>query len=81
MGINVQTQATLLASCSVHPLSISHDSAGGGGEQIALLDWFRKRTRFTPSGDDGVDSPSPHFPSIVAAATSDCSKWNRFAEG
>jgi hypothetical protein len=32
---------------------LSHDSAGGGG-QIALLDWFRKRTRSTPSGDDEV---------------------------
>ena len=36
--------------CSVHsPLLVSHDSAGGGGRQIALLDWFRKRTRSTPS--------------------------------
>jgi hypothetical protein len=33
---------------------LSHDSAGGGGRQIALLDWFRKRTRSTPSGDDEV---------------------------
>jgi hypothetical protein len=34
--------------------SISHDSAGGGGRQIALLDWFRKRTRSILSRDDRV---------------------------
>jgi hypothetical protein len=45
----------LRASCSVHlPLLVSHDSAGGRGWQIPLWDWFRKRTRCTPSGDDGV---------------------------
>jgi hypothetical protein len=45
----------LLASCCA-PLAapLCHDSAGGGGRQIALLDWFRKRTRSTPSGDDEV---------------------------
>ncbi len=29
---------------------LSHDSAGGGGRQMALLDWFRKRTQAAPLG-------------------------------
>ena len=55
----------LLASCCA-PLAapLCHDSAGGGGRQIALLDWFRKRTRSTPSGDDGVKL-HPKTPRIV----------------
>jgi len=45
---------------------LSHDSAGGGGRQIALLDWFRKRTRSTPSGDDWVSGTGRDHSIVVA---------------
>jgi hypothetical protein len=47
----------LLASCSVHsPLHSATIVPGGGGRQIALLDWFRKRTRSTPSARYPADA-------------------------
>ncbi len=52
-----RTLCSALRALFTHRL-LSHDSASGGGRQIALLDWFRKRTRSTPSGDDGVKLPA-----------------------